>query len=57
MSPKPKLYLRLAGRDKLVPDFVPYPPTLVRLLPQFVEPQTIEPSWIRVEVRVKRDGI
>lgn len=57
MSPKPKLYLRLAGRDKLVPDFVPYPPTLVRLLPQFVEPQTIEPSWIRVEARVKRDGI
>ena len=57
MSPQPKLDCRLAGRNKLMPDFLPRLPTLVRLLPQLVEPQAVKLVWIGVEVGVKRDGI
>lgn len=51
MSPKPELYLRFVCRGKMVTGFV----LVVCLLPKVVKAKAIEPVWIWVEVRVKRD--
>lgn len=47
MSTQPKLHLRLADRDELVPEFAP------ALLSQFIEPQTVKCLGVGVEVGIE----
>ena len=57
VPPEPKLYLRLAGSYKLVPDLGARLRAPVCLLAELVETQAVEGVWVRVEVGVEGDGV